>query len=525
MMGRWKMNKLGFLNFWLYDQDEFPLHDGHILLRGNNAAGKSITTQSFVPFILDGDKRPERLDPFGSRDRKMEFYLLGDNEREESTGYLYLEFRKPGTEEYRTIGVGMRAQRGKGIDFWGFCLRDGRRIGPGGLQLFERMGGQNLPLSKRKLHQLIDDPKCWAESQTAYKEMVNDQIFRFEDIRQYDQLVQLLIMVRAPKLSKDFRPTEVKKLLNLSLQVLTDDDLSAMVSTMEQMDNLEDTLHGYQAAMQSARIIRTEYNRYNQYILGRKGQAYLDARETTQRLRKQLRDAEDLRGDLERRLEEQSERRRQSGTRLEQAKAQRAAMGDDDLSTKRDQLKQAQESCARLASQLRQGEDQLQRLEDGISRRETNLRTLTRDCDDARAGVRQHLRELNDQNDLLVLGQEHNCYVRDIQAERLNGDQRPLLAALRQRSRQIEDVLGALRKAQEARSIYDSACQVADQAGASVREAQIVFRDAQTQEREERDKLLEAFTRWQDQNTQLEISQDIWLDIRRALSVYRVLAD
>ena len=94
-MSRWKMNKLGFLNFWLYDQEEFSLQDGHILLRGNNAAGKSITTQSFVPFILDGDRRPERLDPFGSRDRKMEFYLLGDNAQEESTGYLYLEFRKP----------------------------------------------------------------------------------------------------------------------------------------------------------------------------------------------------------------------------------------------------------------------------------------------------------------------------------------------------------------------------------------------------------------------------------------------
>ena len=117
-MGRWKMNKLGFLNFWLYDQEEFLLNDGHILLRGNNAAGKSITTQSFIPFILDGNRSPERLDPFGTRDRKMEFYLLGDGEREESTGYLYLEFRKPGTEEYRTIGVGMRAQRGKGIDFW-----------------------------------------------------------------------------------------------------------------------------------------------------------------------------------------------------------------------------------------------------------------------------------------------------------------------------------------------------------------------------------------------------------------------
>ena len=99
-MARWKIHKLGFLNFWLYDEEEFILDDGHILLRGNNASGKSITTQSFIPFLLDGNRRPERFDSFGSRDRKMEFYLLGDDEREDSTGYLYLEFRKPDVEEY-----------------------------------------------------------------------------------------------------------------------------------------------------------------------------------------------------------------------------------------------------------------------------------------------------------------------------------------------------------------------------------------------------------------------------------------
>ena len=524
-MSRWKMNKLGFLNFWLYDQEEFSLQDGHILLRGNNAAGKSITTQSFVPFILDGDRRPERLDPFGSRDRKMEFYLLGDNEREESTGYLYLEFRKPGTEEYRTIGVGMRAQQGKGIDFWGFCLRDGRRIGPNGLVLYEKMDSQNLPLSKQKLRKLIGDPSCWAESQTAYKEMVNDQIFGFEDIRQYDQLVQLLIMVRAPKLSKDFRPTEVKKLLNLSLQVLTDDDLSAMVSTMEQMDNLEDTLHGYQAAIQDARTIRNEYDRYNRYILGRKGQTYLDAVSAAQRLRNQLRDAESLHNDLDRQLEKQLDRQRQSSTRLAQAKAQRAAMGDDDLSAKGSQLKQEQERCAQQAEQLEQGESQLRKLEEGISRREVRLRTLTQDCDSARAEVRQLLRELNDENSLLALGQEHDRYVRSLQGERLETDQRSILAALRQRKQQIEDVLRALQRAEEARAVYDSACQALDQADSTVREVQIIVRDAQNQEREERDKLLEAFTRWRDQNTQLDIPQDLWLEVRRTLTAYRIPAD
>ena len=520
------MNKLGFLNFWLYDQEEFPIHDGHILLRGNNGAGKSITTQSFVPFILDGDKRPERLDPFGTRARKMEFYLLGDGEREESTGYLYLEFRKTDTEEYRTIGIGMRAQRGKReIDLWGFCLRDGRRIGPGGLQLYETVGDQNLPLSKQKLHKLIEDPRCWAESQTAYKKMVNDQIFRFEDIRQYDQLLQLLIMVRTSKLSKDFPPTKVKELLNESLQVLTDDDLSAMVSTMEQMDNLEDTLHGYQAAMQNARIIRNEYNRYNQYILGRKGQAYLDARGTTQRLRNQLRDAESLRNDLERQLNEQSERRQQSGTLLAQAKAQQAAMGGDDLSAKGAQLKQEQERCARQAEHLEQGESQLRKLEEGISRREVRLRTLTQDCDSARAEVRQLLRELNDENGLLALGQEHDRYVRSLQGERPETDQRPILAALRQRRQQIEDVLRALQRVEEARAVYDSACQALDQADSTAREAQIILRDAQNQEQDERDKLLESFTRWRDQNTQLDIPQNLWLEVRRTLTAYHVPAD
>lgn len=55
-MNRWKMHRLGFLNFWLYDCEEFWIRDGHFLLRGNNASGKSITTQSFIPFLLDGNK-------------------------------------------------------------------------------------------------------------------------------------------------------------------------------------------------------------------------------------------------------------------------------------------------------------------------------------------------------------------------------------------------------------------------------------------------------------------------------------
>ena len=63
MNERWKMNRIGFVNFWLYDEEDFEFEDGKLLLRGQNGSGKSITTQSFIPFVLDGDRTPSRLDP------------------------------------------------------------------------------------------------------------------------------------------------------------------------------------------------------------------------------------------------------------------------------------------------------------------------------------------------------------------------------------------------------------------------------------------------------------------------------
>ena len=112
------MNRIGFVNFWLYDDEVFSFADGKLLLRGQNGSGKSITTQSFIPFILDGDRTPSRLDPFGSNDRRMEYYFLNDGEKEEATGYLYLEFRKG--NRYRTIGIGQQwvLWASGGLSYW-----------------------------------------------------------------------------------------------------------------------------------------------------------------------------------------------------------------------------------------------------------------------------------------------------------------------------------------------------------------------------------------------------------------------
>ena len=108
MSDRWKMNRIGFVNFWLYDEEDFSFEDGKLLLRGQNGSGKSITTQSFIPFVLDGDRTPSRLDPFGSSDRRMEYYFLGEEGREEATGYLFLEFKKGDAEASMANHAGQR---------------------------------------------------------------------------------------------------------------------------------------------------------------------------------------------------------------------------------------------------------------------------------------------------------------------------------------------------------------------------------------------------------------------------------
>lgn len=133
-----------------------------LLLRGANGSGKSVTMQSFIPLLLDGNKSPERLDPFGSRARKLEDYLLGEeglSNYHERTGYLYLEFKKQNTGNHLTIGMGLRARQGQSMDFWGFTLLDGRRVGVD-FYLYKHEIGENgikqkVPLTKRELKQRV----------------------------------------------------------------------------------------------------------------------------------------------------------------------------------------------------------------------------------------------------------------------------------------------------------------------------------------------------------------------------------
>lgn len=276
MNSRWQANKIGLINFWYYDEQEFPFVKGRILLRGSNGSGKSVTMQSVVPLLLDGNMSPERLDPFGSRDRKMSSYLLEEDDgREERTGYLYLEFKRQDTDTYLTIGMGIRARRGKNLDKWYFSLTDGRRVGKD-FYLYKETG-EKVTLSKKELENRIGTGGRVIDRQADYMEYVNRQIFGFETVEEYKEMVDLLIQLRTPKLSKDFKPSVINDILSDSLQPLSDDDLRPMSEAIENMDTMNMNLKNRKEAKQAAEKIQAVFSKYNQKLLYEKADRYEQA--------------------------------------------------------------------------------------------------------------------------------------------------------------------------------------------------------------------------------------------------------
>lgn len=488
MQERWRMSKLGFVNFWLYDWEEFPFSEGRLLLRGENGAGKSVTTQSFIPFMLDGDLRPYRLDSFGSKDRKMAYYLLGE-EKEESTGYLYLEFIKPEHRLYRTLVVGLRARRSNStVEFWGFCLSDGRRIGTGpeDFALFETKGSQHISLTRQEVHNRFGDGENWVERGSDYKQMVNRMLFGCAEMEQYDRLLRLLIQLRKPKLSKDFSPRLVQEILNASLQPLSEEDIAPMVNSMEKMDTIQHRLEALGQSLQEARLLRNEYIRYNQYMLGKKAHFYLAVRQFTQQRQTEVQSLEDKVALTKQALEAACAGHREAEQQVGEISRQLEVLQEgSDL----DNAVRRKEECRRQAAQQQEAFEREQREEqrkqNALDAKERERLQAERRCADHQELLERDFRELAEQNESLCYpGHPTTLQAVDFQQEQ------PTLGRF---AAQLRKAAELLRRKAEALQQLDRYQQDQDNAAHALRHAQTEWEEARRTVGTMRDELSEAF--------------------------------
>ncbi|HET9130284.1 MAG TPA: hypothetical protein VFO86_05010, partial [Terriglobia bacterium] len=111
---RWQPLRSGFVNLYKYDREEFHYENGRLLLRGNNGTGKSRVLALQLPFLLDGEVDPERLEPDADTSKKMEWNLLMGR-YPDRTGYTWIEFGRRENENthYVTLGCGLSAIEGQ----------------------------------------------------------------------------------------------------------------------------------------------------------------------------------------------------------------------------------------------------------------------------------------------------------------------------------------------------------------------------------------------------------------------------
>lgn len=94
----YRLRRIILTNFWLYEHQVIEIPHGRLFLAGDNRSGKSTVLTAAITLALDGDYHPERIDTFGKREKRIDYYVLGSNEsntpflRDVRASYIGLEF-------------------------------------------------------------------------------------------------------------------------------------------------------------------------------------------------------------------------------------------------------------------------------------------------------------------------------------------------------------------------------------------------------------------------------------------------
>jgi hypothetical protein len=264
---RWQPLRLGLVELYHYDAEEFWFHDGHLLLRGNNGTGKSKVLSLTLPFLLDANMSASRVEPDGDRSKRMEWNLLMDKRYERRIGYTWIEFgRRTADGEIRTLtlGCGLRAVAGRpSVDPW-FFITD-QRIGA---DLWLTTPERTV-LSRDRLSAAIGTGGQVFETAQAYRRAVDERLFRLGPDR-YAALVDTLIQLRQPQLSKNPNEQRLSDALTEALPPLDRVALEDVAEAMSELDDIRRGLEEREVMRKAVAAFGSRYRRYAQITTRRR---------------------------------------------------------------------------------------------------------------------------------------------------------------------------------------------------------------------------------------------------------------
>ncbi len=256
---RWQPLRIGLVELFHYDAEEFWFRDGHLLLRGNNGTGKSKVLSLTLPFLFDASLSAVRVEPDGDRSKRMEWNLLmGRYERR--VGYTWVEFgrRDPdGNEHYLTLGCGLSAVAGRSrVDAWHFVTE--QRVG----EELHLLSPERVVMSREKLASALDGRGRIADSARDYKREVDTRLFGLGD--RYEGLIETLIQLRQPQLSKKPDEQSLSGALSNALPELPRAVLEDVADAMNQLTAYREELTQIERVRDAVGDFGKRYRSYSQ---------------------------------------------------------------------------------------------------------------------------------------------------------------------------------------------------------------------------------------------------------------------
>ncbi|MGH3188610.1 MAG: TIGR02680 family protein [Streptosporangiaceae bacterium] len=379
---RWKPLRAGLVDMFYYDAEEFWFHDGRLLLRGNNGTGKSKVLALTLPFLLDGELAPHRVEPDGDRQKKMEWNLLlgGKHPHPERVGYTWLEFGRraaDGTTEFRTIGCGLKAVAGRGIArHWFFVTT--QRVG----ERLHLLPASRVPLTREKLREEINGHGLVYDRAADYRRAVDEAMFGLGEHR-YEVLINLLIQLRQPQLSKKPDEKLLSRALTEALPPLSPALVTTVADAFRGLDEERDALRALAEARGATTDFLRHYRRYAQVAAKRKAGGPRQAQSRYEQLGRDLTAAEEAYAAADAELQaarselEDLDRER---TRLE---ARREALRQDPAMRDARELDRRREDARQQGDTAREREQTRDRLTAELTRRSAKASQAARRASDA----------------------------------------------------------------------------------------------------------------------------------------------
>ena len=334
-------------------------------------------------------------------------------------------------------------------------------------------------------------------------------------------MIELLIQLRTPKLSKDFKPSVINEILSRSLQTLSEDDLRPMSEAIENMDNLKTNLDTLNDSVHAAQQIEKAYNQYNEIVLYDKALLLANQVQECRKLEKKAKELVYRKEESDTRLKEESERYEALKREEEIVRKESDSLRDSDAARLKQQEVAMEKECLEMEKEVEKKNGQEQEKKDRYLETERKLKEQQSKNEQIWDTIETSLEEM--ENVLADVAFDEFVFFKNELLE--NREQEYSFSGHNQLftdyKKRVESGKQILQEERNCQQRYDRYLQEADEYRSRQEQKERECRQYENQLHETKNETIEKFCKWEKENQQLHLDDESKQKIIHRMEQYR----